>query len=448
MPSLSLPSLFYLTKGGYDTGSYLNWNDPEQAEIEEFVDIIYPVLEEVMGPPAFANEVVVLNDSDGIFPVPSFYYPRCNTISLATNWEGHDVIRALAYAFADTTYTYSSFLWDLALNDFIMEYVDKEILNMYPDMEARFTGHWRQIFPSFYSYDYDLRNQRDLSGESLNWVNRCPWSPLSSRPATAVFSKLFLAEPTFFTAFYASAYNWRDDHPLASPDMDIEIRNTMDSNFPDLSIEGRPVDEWLSEQYVIHPGDDFVGAGIRMFFEPTFSMSASNTIYFDLYAWESRIIGEPPFPAEACSPLDGVASLRFYTYNGEIIESDVLPIVNGLGNYNYYGINFDELAPQRIGIEIEFLGEIRHYNYPFFIDHSFGALGGLITDADFGEMRIQTDTGFDQTVVVEQGVFEVSGPLEPAIVTYTFTDPEGQTSRHIRNKWDDGYLPLLVHESQ
>ncbi|MFA6549323.1 MAG: hypothetical protein WCT39_05305 [Candidatus Margulisiibacteriota bacterium] len=424
------------------TFTYLNWSEPEQAEIEDFIDVSYPVLEEILGSPAFANEVVVSrNDSIGTL---SLYDSSCNIISSGQSWEGHNVIQALISAFRDTNFNYS--LLDQPMDQFIADYTARELLNRYPDLEGRFEGHW-DAFSQLYFSDYDYLNQRDLLGwERIG--NNFSFADISQRPATAVFSKIFMAEPAFFRSFHASAYRWIDDYPFSSMPISV-FRNIIDANFPDLLVEERPINEWLNEQYAVPPNDDFLEEGIKMFFTPVFPMSAQNLVAFDIFAWETRIIGEPPFPAAVVSPLSGTAALRFYTYNGELIESDDLPIENGRsygGRYSY-AINL-ELGPQRIGIEIEFLGEIKNYYYPFFLDNASGSLGGLTTGADFGEMRIQTDTGFDQTVAVEQGIFEAIGPQEPAIITYTFTDPEGHTSRHIRNKWDDSYVPLLMHEPQ
>lgn len=449
------------------------WTTAQAQELAGFRDKIYPVLKTIYGDPAWSGTVTVVNAdnqasiqsdpnalSGGVYDVANskiFFAQYNSTQSKVLN-----LTQMMAIAFhGPDSISYDA--WERGMaRAATLEVVRnlQSVLGVAPDD------------PLWHALDrYDLLNQPPLGNDRFFPVSKTngeantPSFPLMLIPRLMMSGSAWLKaqaeSPGFLAAFNAAYY--------AAAASDSTVKNNVQklkdiaaSVLPD--VEGAPFKQWYDQQYVL---DTAVTPGVKLYAlasalrntvdDPAFAV----VLYYYQTFYDSSSRGDEKNLNGTSYPIywDYLFSTRLFL----AAQYERVDIRDGIGTVaptfpntiTPPGGDASLQGRQRIAMDFPVNAEnVRLYVAPrdMGTEAAPNNFWGTVVGASTGTLRIQTDTGVDQTIPVKQGSWGVklAAPAftRPSKATLTFTSADNQVTTRRVNIGYDEYIAVLYASDQ
>lgn len=463
--------------GGTITFTYTGWSLSDEAMLKSFVQLVYPIVQQIYGSPANTITVNVFNDTaqsekdsllGGAYITGSGVQPQIRLWRYANNASlERSFLHMIIRAFHDTAaFNYDA--WEEGFNRAACvaagEEIDKKIAQN-PSLglvKMDFVG--RQLSGDAFYYlmsNYEMLNQPPLSNNTFftSWADTLqggglfagmiiPRLGMSSTAWLKVYIERLRADgESFFRLFNEAYYQQLSGNPGIAGNVPA-LKGIASSLTP--SVEGRAFDDWFRRQYIF---DTSVSIGKKLYaftFPPDVPDSPSTEGYslpiFLIYYTTTATGDETPL-ATTIYPV-----YWDYLYQNDIFLSGQYEMVTVETGEGYVIPTFfvDNLGgSQRIATDFTAGTETVRVYFPAGMTGSTAAPNdflGVVIGADAGNVGIKVDSDVAGTSTsVIKGAFGASIPsiLNFHRLTITYTPPSGSQVIRKVNVGPGTYVTLL-----
>lgn len=241
------------TVGQDETGNPTEgWSTTQRADLQRFLDRMFPVLYDLYGPPSVSYTVSVVRDQRQ--KASAIFYPSVDEMHLGDTLTYQLLTHELVHAWRNDRILSTDSLWQYhpkysGFEEGFAQAVSYDAMTEFARRYPNF-GLKQSLYQSSHEWDYDVLNIKELVTEDF-WSDyggtKLFWARYEM--AAAAIAKIRAQYPTFYRDFNAEYYKRLNENPKLVISRDL-IKAIVQTVAP--IIEGKPADRWIDAQFIFN----------------------------------------------------------------------------------------------------------------------------------------------------------------------------------------------------